>query len=252
MIRAALIQVEIRGSQQERLAHVLELIDQIAGADLILLPELWSVGYFKFERYGPEAEPLEGPILSALAAKARQLEAYILVGSIVERDGNRLYNTSPLVGPRGEIVAAYRKIHLFSYRSKEKELLTPGDRIVVARSELGTWGLSTCYDLRFPELYRAQVDQGVQLFLVVGAWPQERIGHWQILAQVRALENQAFLLGCNAAGFQYGGRSLAISPQGEIVAQAGQSEQVLRVGLDLGEVERVRAEFPALRDRVLR
>lgn len=251
MIRAALIQVEIRGSQQERLAHVLELIDQISGADLILLPELWNVGYFRFERYGVEAEPLEGPVLSALAARARQLEAYILGGSIVERDGDRLYNTSPLLGPTGEIVAAYRKIHLFSYRSQEKELLTPGDRIVAAHSELGTWGLSTCYDLRFPELYRAQVDQGVQLFLVVGAWPPERIGHWQLLAQVRALENQAFLLGCNAAGSQYGGRSLAISPQGEIVAQADKSEQVLQARLDLREVEQVRAEFPALRDRIL-
>jgi predicted amidohydrolase len=252
MIRAALIQLEIKdGSKEERLAHALELIDRARDADLILLPELWNVSYFDFERYRDESEPLEGLTIAALATRARELGAYILAGSIVEREDGRLYNTSALIGPEGKVVAAYRKIHLFGYRSKEKELLTPGERVVVAETGLGTLGLSICYDLRFPELYRAQVDRGVQVFLVVASWPPARIGHWRLLARARALENQAFLLGCNATGPRYGGHSLVIGPDGEILEEAADSEEVLEVELDLEEVTLTRAEFPALRDRVL-
>lgn len=252
MIRAALVQLEINErDREERLAHALELIDRAGDADLILLPELWNVSYFDFERYREEAEPLEGPTVSALAAKARELGAYILAGSIIEREDGRLYNTSALIGSEGKVVAAYRKIHLFGYRSKEKELLAPGDRIVVAKTGLGALGLSICYDLRFPELYRAQVDRGAQILLVVASWPPTRIEHWRLLARARALENQAFLLGCNATGPHYGGHSLAVSPQGEIQEEADDSEEVLQVELDLEDVARARAEFPALRDRVL-
>jgi len=253
MIRAAVLQLEPQGdSKEESLAHALELIERAGDADLILLPELWNVGYLKFERYRDEAEPLRGPTISALAAKAQELGAYILAGSIVEREDERLYNTSALISPAGEIIASYRKIHLFGYRSKEKELLAPGDRIVVAETELGALGLSICYDLRFPELYRAQVDRGAQIFLVVASWPPARIGHWRLLCRARALENQSFLLGCNATGPHYGGHSLAVSPQGEILKEAADSEEVLQVELDLEDVARARAEFPALRDRVLR
>ncbi|MFQ6117091.1 MAG: carbon-nitrogen family hydrolase [Candidatus Bipolaricaulia bacterium] len=252
MIRAALIQLKLGdGSKEERLARALELIDRAGDAGLILLPELWNVGYLRFERYRDEAEPLEGPTISTLAAKARELGAYILAGSIVEREDERLYNASALISPRGEPVAAYRKIHLFGYRSKEKELLTPGDRIVVAETELGALGLSICYDLRFPELYRAQVDRGAQAFLVVASWPLARIGHWRLLARVRALENQCFLLGCNATGPGYGGHSLAVSPQGEVLKETADPEEVLEIELDLEEVRRARAEFPVIRDRVL-
>jgi len=256
MIRAVLVQLEIIESSGEgRLGHLLGLIDRAKdkdrGVDLILLPELWNVGYYEFARYRAAAEPLSGPTLSALAAKARELGAYILAGSIVERGEERLYNTSALVGPEGEIVAAYRKIHLFSFHSMERELLAPGEGVVVAETGLGTLGLSICYDLRFPELYRLQVDRGAEAFLVVASWPSARIDHWRLLCRARALENQAFLLGCNACGSRYGGHSLVVSPWGEILAEAADSEEVLEVELDLEEVTRARAEFPALRDRAL-
>lgn len=251
MTRAALIQLEPKGnSKEEFLAHALELIDRAGDADLILLPELWNVGYLKFERYRDEAEPLAGPTISALATKSKELKAYILAGSIVEREDGRLYNTSALISPAGEI-AAYRKVHLFGYRSREKEFLTPGDRVVVAETGLGTFGLSICYDLRFPELYRAQVDRGAQIFLVVASWPPARIEHWRLLCRARALENQSFLLSCNATGPHYGGHSLVIGPTGEILEEAGEGEEVLRIELGLEEVTRARAEFPALRDRIL-
>ena len=252
MIRVALVQLEPQaGPKEERLAHALELIERARGANLILLPELWTIGYLRFERYRDESEPLEGLTIATLAAKAKELRAYILAGSIVEREEERNYNTSALLSPEGKLIAAYRKIHLFGYRSKEKELLTPGEEAVAAKTELGTLGLSICYDLRFPELYRAQVDRGAEAFLVVASWPPARIDHWRLLCRARALENQSFLLGCNAAGPRYGGHSLAVSPQGEILVEAADSEEVLEIELDLEEVARVRVEFPALRDRVL-
>jgi len=252
MTRAALIQLEPKGnSKEEFLTHALELIDRAGDADLILLPELWNVGYLKFERYRDEAEPLAGPTISALATKSKELTAYILAGSIVEREDGRLYNTSALISPAGEIVAAYRKVHLFGYRSREKEFLTPGERVVVAETELGTFGLSICYDLRFPELYRAQVDREAQILLAVASWPATRIGHWRLLCRARALENQSFLLSCNACGSPYGGHSMVIGPTGEILEEAGEGEEILRVELALEEVTRARAEFPALRDRVI-
>jgi len=252
MIRVALVQLEPQaGPKEECLAHALELIERARGANLILLPELWTIGYLRFERYRDESEPLEGLTIATLAAKAKELGTYILAGSIVEREEERNYNTSALLSPEGKLIAAYRKIHLFGYRSKEKELLTPGEEAVVAKTELGTLGLSICYDLRFPELYRAQVDRGAEVLLVVASWPPARIDHWRLLCRARALENQSFLLGCNAAGPRYGGHSLAVSPQGEILVEAADSEEVLEIELDLEEVTRARAEFPTLRDRVL-
>jgi predicted amidohydrolase len=250
MIEAALIQLDT--SREPRLARALEALARCKGAGLVLLPELWNIDYLEFERYRTGGEPLTGPTLAALVAKARELGAYILAGSIVEEDRGRLFNTSVLLGPRGAILAAYRKIHLFSYHSKEKELLTPGDQIVVAQTELGPLGLSICYDLRFPELYRAQLDLGAVAFLIPAAWPSARIEHWRLLAQARALENQCFLLGCNASGPRYGGHSLVVSPGGEVLGEAGEAEEILRVRLDFAEVERVRAELPFLQDRAKR
>lgn len=248
MIEAALVQLDT--SKEPRLERALEALDRCKGTELVLLPELWNVDYLEFERYRARGEPLDGPTLAALAAKARELRAYLLAGSILEQAGEKLFNTSVLLGPRGERIAAYRKIHLFGYRSREKELLSPGEEVVVARTELGSLGLSICYDLRFPELYRAQLDLGAVAFLIPAAWPAARIEHWRLLARARALENQSFLFGCNAAGPRYGGHSLVTSPKGEILKEAGDSEEILKVELDLAEVERIRAELPFLEDRL--
>ena len=151
----------------------------------------------------------------------------------------------------GTLVHTYRKVHLFGYGSREQELLTPGDRV----DGSGTLALSTCYDLRFPELFRAQVDGGSQLFLVAAAWPLARLAHWQVLLRARALENQSFLLACNAAGRQgsveLAGRSAVVDPWGTVVAEAGAGPQTLVVDVDPDLAVRARKEFPALADRRL-
>ena len=253
-MRVTLIQTEIDGSRPmaERVAGVVEQVAARVGDDLVLLPELWATGYFAFDDYAATAEPLDGPLVRALGAAAARAAVTLHAGSIVERDdAGRLHNTSLLFDPDGTLVHTYRKVHLFGYGSREQELLTPGDGV----GGRGQLALSTCYDLRFPELFRAQVDGGAQLFLVAAAWPLARLAHWQVLLRARALENQSFLLACNAAGRQgeieLAGRSSVVDPWGTVLAEAGARPQTLTVDIDPDLALRARKEFPALADRRL-
>jgi predicted amidohydrolase len=238
----------------EAVAHALDLLDRALGSDLILLPELWPTGYFSFDRYADDGEPIDGPTVRALGEKARVLGAYLVAGSVVERDGGRLYNTCVVLDPDGRLAARYRKVHLFGYRSEERRLLSRGDEAVVVATPWGKAGLSICYDLRFPELYRRLVDRGAEFLLVTAAWPAERIEPWTLLGRARALENQAFLFSCNGAGVnggvRLGGRSLFVDPLGKVIAGAGDGESVVSVDVDPGAVRSAREAFPALRDRV--
>lgn len=252
-MRVTLIQTEVDGRQPmaERVAAVVEQVRAARGADLVLLPELWATGYFAFDDYAATAEPLDGPVASALGAAARDAGVTLHGGSIVERDGDALHNTSLLFGPDGTLLHSYRKVHLFGYGSREQELLTPGTAV----AGYGTLALSTCYDLRFPELFRGQVGAGSQLFLVAAAWPAARLAHWQLLLRARALENQSYLLACNAAGSQgsvaLAGRSAVVDPWGTVLAEAGDRAGTLTVELDAELPMRARKEFPALADRRL-
>jgi predicted amidohydrolase len=252
-MRVTLIQTEIDGSLPlaERAAGVAEQVAACTG-DLVLLPELWATGYFAFDDYAGTAQPLDGPLVRAMGAAAAAAGVVLHAGSMVERDGaGRLFNTSLLFDRDGALVHTYRKVHLFGYGSREQELLTPGEH-VGAHGELA---LSTCYDLRFPELFRAQVDDGSQLFLVAAAWPLARIEHWQLLLRARALENQSFVLACNAAGRQgeveLAGRSAVVDPWGTVLAEAGAGPQTLTLDVDPDVATRARKEFPALADRRL-
>jgi predicted amidohydrolase len=255
-IRIACIQLSASrlASKSERIRHVLSMMGDATSVDLVLLPELWPIGYFQFDRYAREAESLQGPTYEAVAQMAGELQAHILAGSIVERDSQgKLYNTSFLIDPDGTIVHVYRKIHVFGYESREKQLLTPGDRVRVSPTALGRIGVSTCYDLRFPELYRLMADQEVEMILVPSAWPRARLGHWELLTRVRALENLAFLVACNGAendgGTLLAGNSMIVDPWGGVVVRAGFDEEIVVGTIDLHMLDKVRDEFPALVDR---
>lgn len=225
-----------------------------AGADVVLLPEMWLPGYFAFDAYAETAEELAGPTFRALADVARDARVYLCAGSLVERRGEKLYNTTPLFDPDGALLAAYRKVHLFGYGSREQAVLTRGTEVVTAEVAGARVGLSTCYDLRFPEQYRAMVDQGAELFLVVAGWPFPRFTAWRCLAQARAVENQAGIVACNAAGRQGGsvflGASCAYDAWGTSLGELAERPGVLRVDVDIAAVRAARAEFPALVDRV--
>ena len=256
-VRVTSIQLEITGRPKgEALHHVLEQLDRVPPSDLILLPEAWTCGYFCFDRYRSESEPMDGPTVTALREKAAALGCHVLMGSFIEKDGSDLFNTTVLLNPQGQIVARYRKIHLFGYRSQESRILKRGDEVVVAETPWGPAGLSTCYDLRFPELYRTMVDRGAVLFLVVSAWPHARLDAWRLFNRARAHENLSYLFSCNCAGSnegtRYAGHSMFVDPLGTVIAEGDPGECLVSAEVDVGTVDSVRKEFPALADRVLR
>jgi predicted amidohydrolase len=256
-MRVTSIQLEIKDRPKaETLEHVLSLLDQARGSELVLLPELWPCGYYSFSRYQDESEALDGPTVQALSRKAREIGAFLFAGSLVEREGDRLFNTGLLLDSRGQLVARYRKMHLFGYRSEEGRLLCRGDDVVVVPTPWGRAGLSICYDLRFPELYRRMIDRGAEFFLVAAAWPAARREPWILLNRTRALENQAFLFSCNGAGSNcgvtLGGHSLLVDPLGKVLAEGGDGEGLVSFEADPGAVGRARDDFPSLRDRILK
>lgn len=256
-MRITSIQLEIKDRPKEKtLEHVLGLLAKAPVSDLILLPEIWTCGYFSFDRYRNDSEPLDGPTVETFQQVAIQRRCFILMGSIVEREGQNLFNTSLLLDPQGQVTARYRKIHLFGYQSEERRLLKPGREVVVAKTPWGRAGLSTCYDLRFPEFYRKMVDDGATFFLVASAWPKARLEAWTLFNRARAHENLAYLLSCNCAGLDrghpYPGHSMVVDPLGRVMAEAGEEECIVSVDVDMSLVESVRKEFSALDDRVFK
>ncbi|WP_073762249.1 nitrilase-related carbon-nitrogen hydrolase [Streptomyces sp. CB02923] len=255
-MRAVLIQADVDHSQpfEQRVGALCAAVAAQRGADVVILPELWATGYFAFDDYDRTAEPLDGPTVRALRDAAIDADVHLHAGSIVERGpGDELFNTSLLLGPDGALLHSYRKVHLFGHQSKESAFLKPGEIVQALDTGIGRVGLAACYDLRFPELFRVLADDGAEMLLVAAAWPAERIAHWRLLVQARALENQAWVLACNAAGRQadvtLGGTSLIVDPWGRIVAEADTSDAVLSAVLDPADVARARAGFPAFSDR---
>lgn len=256
-MKVSSIQLEIVDqSKQNNLEHALNMVDRTPESDLILLPEIWPCGFFSFDRYRSDSEPVNGPTVRAFKEKARERQCHILMGSFVERDNDDLFNTTLLLNPNGEIAATYRKVHLFGYMSEEAELLTPGKDIVVTDTPWGKSGFSTCYDLRFPELFRRMVDKNADVFLVVSAWPLARVEAWRLFNRARAHENLAYLFSCNCAGASSGtpfaGHSMIVDPLGQVLVEAGEVEEIITAEIDTGMVESVRNQFPALSDRVIR
>jgi predicted amidohydrolase len=241
-------------SQTERIGRAEALLREQRGADLIVLPELWSAGYFHFDQYPELSEALDGPTVSMCASVAKDLGCYVHVGSIVERiaDG-ALRNTSVLVDPQGGIAHRYSKVHVFGYQSLEAELLTPGTSLPVAGTPFGQMAGITCYDLRFPGLWSELSVRGAEIVVVPAAWPAARREHWRLLTSARAVEHQVFVLACNAAGQQtgveLGGTSRVIDPAGRLIAEAGDGEEVLHASIDPGLVQTTRREFPVIADR---
>jgi predicted amidohydrolase len=258
-VRATLIQIDVDPAEtvSDRRERVAAMIRAQAGADLVVLPELWPVGAFAADAFGAEAERVDGgPTVVAMAAAARDAGVWLHAGSIVERDPEGpLYNTSLLFAPDGELHEVYRKIHRFGFDRGEAALMSAGQRVVTARLPRTVLGLATCYDLRFPELFRLLVDAGAQVLVIPAGWPVRRLAHWRLLVQARAVECQAYVLACGTAGTHAGveqaGHSMVVDPWGEILCEAGPGEEVLSVDLDPEKVAVTRRDFPVLRDRVL-
>jgi predicted amidohydrolase len=262
-MRAAAVQLNSTDDKARNLEVAERLVRAAAadGAGLAVLPEKWTI------LAGPDelragAEPLDGPALTAAAGWARELGIHLVAGSIAESvtGGDKLANTSVLIGRDGERIAVYRKIHLFdvdvegiSYR--ESDLEDPGEEIVVADAGDVRIGLSVCYDLRFPELYRILAVQGARVMTVPAAFTQ-RTGrdHWQVLLRARAIENQAFIVGAGQIGeapphYRSHGRSAIVDPWGVVLAQAPDAECFVAAELDFASQDEVRESLPSLANR---
>ncbi|MFD7459611.1 MULTISPECIES: carbon-nitrogen family hydrolase [unclassified Streptomyces] len=257
-MRASLIQIAVDEGESvdARRCRAASLVREQAGADLVVLPELWTTGAFAYEDFDREAETLHGPTFEAMAEAASDAGVWLHAGSVPERDPEgTLYNTSLVISPSGELAAAYRKIHRFGFDKGEAVLMGAGGELVTVRLPGTTLGVATCYDLRFPELFRGLVDAGAETLVIPAGWPERRRSHWTLLARARAVENQAYVLACGTAGTHAGvpqaGHSIVVDPWGEVLAEAGPGEQVLTVEFDPAKVAVTRDQFPALKDRVL-
>ena len=259
-MRIGIAQLNTCSDKENNLLCAEKLIDELAlqGAELIVLPE-----HFNFigpvELFQEMSEELEdSPSLARIRQKAIDYAIFIHSGTLLEKEGNNLFNTGVVFNPAGEIVARYRKIHLFDVevpggtRYLESENITAGNEVVTFTIGAITFGLSTCYDLRFPELYRALVARGTQVILVPAAFTmQTGRDHWELLLRARAVENLCYVVASN----QYGrcppkhlsfGRSMAVDPWGIVLSQAGDKVCAITADLDMERLSHIRTTFPAL------
>jgi predicted amidohydrolase len=263
-LRAAVVQLNSNGDKARNLAVAERLVRAAAadGAELVALPEKWNL-LAAGEEIAAGAEALDGPSLGAARGWARELGIHLLAGSIAERGadpGDKSFNTSVLIGPDGTDLAAYRKIHMFdveaggvAYRESDHE--QPGEEIVTASLDGLELGLTVCYDLRFPELYRILAVRGARLIAVPSAFTATTgRDHWQPLLRARAIENQLFVLAPNQVGeapphYSSHGRSALVDPWGVVLATAPDEECFVAAELDLAAQERVRERLPSLANR---
>ncbi len=271
-MRVAAVQLNSTGDKARNLASGERLVRAAAadGAELVGLPEKWNL-LAAGEEMAAGAEPLDGPSLTAARSWARELGIHLLAGSIAERGEERAgsavapgeqkaFNTSVLIGPGGEDVAVYRKIHMFDveaggieYRESEHE--EAGSEIVTAPLGDITVGLSVCYDLRFPELYRILAVRGARLIVVPSAFTfATGRDHWEVLLRARAIENQAFVLAPNQVGetpphYSSSGHSAVVDPWGAVLAIAPDEECFVAADLDLAAQDQVRESLPSLANR---
>jgi predicted amidohydrolase len=260
---AAAIQMSSTPEKAENIAAAERLIREAvaAGAELLALPELWSCHGLE-QVYRENAEPIPGPTTDFLGGLARELGVYVLGGSIleVEPGAQRLFNTSTFFDPSGELVARYRKIHLFDVKAPDQEYvesrtIAPGREVVTAKAGTVTLGLSICYDLRFPELYRLLALRGAEVLAVPAAFTlQTGKDHWELLLRARAVENQAYVIapaqwGQKADGRWTYGRSVIVDPWGTVLSTWPDRDGHALARLDLDYLDRFRTEFPALANR---
>jgi predicted amidohydrolase len=261
--RAAAVQMNSREDVSANLAAAVRRVEEAAGrgARLVVLPEMFPC-LGRVEAMLAAAEVVPGPIADTLAALAQRLGISLLAGSMAERGpGGKAYNTSLLFGPQGTLLARYRKRHLFDVElpgvaCRESSWLAPGDRVAAAATDCAQVGLAICYDLRFPEHFRALADGGAEVLLVPSAFTLATgRDHWEVLLRARAIENQAFVVAANQWGEHppqpptYG-RSTIIDPWGTPLATAADGEGLIVADLDFDRLAAIRRRLPALAHRL--
>ena len=252
-IKISLAQMDVRfGDPAANFATVTRMTEEAKrrGSDLILFPELWSTAY-DLTRASRYASSLTSGLFADISALAQRTGIHILGSTLSLFGENKFGNTLTVFAPDGTLLADYSKIHLFRLMD-EHQYLTAGDKPVMVDLPFGRAGLAICYDLRFPELFRAHALAGAEMAFLPSEWPQPRLMHWQTLIRARAIENQMFIFACNRVGTDaqnvFFGHSMAVDPWGEILAEAGDGEEVISLSVDLSKVQDARKTIPILQD----
>lgn len=251
-MKIACIQLDIKWeNQNENFIRVEKLIKKAkdTGAELVCLPELFSTGVT--ENTLKFAEKIDGKTSLFLSRQAKENKIY-LIGSFIRKiESGAPRNTAIIFGPDGKLVNEYEKIHLFTYNNEDK-FYSAGNELITFEKEDFKITPFICYDLRFPEIFRIAVGKGTNVFVVIANWPNPRKEHWISLLKARAIENQSFLVGINRTGnspkLSFFGSSIIISPKGEIIAQAGEGEEVLMGDIKIKDLEEWRSSFTVLKD----
>jgi predicted amidohydrolase len=217
---------------------------------IVVLPELWHSGY-ALHIAKDIASQLNGGVFAQVATWATQNKVCV-VGSVLEKRGLEISNAAAFFAPNGRMLGVYRKIHLFRLMDEER-YLQPGASPLIINAPWGDTALAICYDLRFPELFRRYAVGGAKVIIVPSEWPIERIDHWRQLMIARAIENQCYMIGCNAAGQcgdkVMGGHSMIVDPWGKIVLEVGENPTLATAEIDTDYVDAVRSKIPVFEDR---
>ncbi|EGO61897.1 nitrilase/cyanide hydratase and apolipoprotein N-acyltransferase [Acetonema longum DSM 6540] len=252
-MQIAMVQMEVvSGNIQANRERGIRMAEEAADkARTVVLPEIWTTGY-GLKNVEQWAEDPEGPVIQEMRRIAKTKGVYIVAGSMPVKRDDRIFNETIVFDPQGQIVTTYQKVHMFSLYGEEK-FFSPGNRR--ASFQLGeiTAGLTICYDLRFPELYRSLALDGAQMIFVVAEWPRERLQHWITLNQARAIENQVYLCSVNCVGehrgIRFPGHSLFIDPNGRITTEGTDAESIIYAQYDASMVPHSREGLTVWQDR---
>lgn len=259
MIKVLIVQMQsVLGDKKANFTKITRLLEgyKNSNADLIILPELFATGWF-CDIYDKVAENIkDSETIRFLSDIAKNFKANLIGGSFVRReDDGTIKNTCPVFDRNGNIIATYDKMHLYSYLGDTENLnSTKGEKPVIAQTDIGKIGLTVCYDIRFPEIYRCYAFGGADILVNVAAWPKSRKLHWETLSRARAIENQSFMIAVSQTGeIQNGiynlGHSAVLSPLGKTIASLNDEETVLTAEFDLTEMKELREKVKTLSDK---
>ncbi|MCZ3367355.1 MULTISPECIES: carbon-nitrogen hydrolase family protein [Methanobacterium] len=261
--KLALCQMKVIDNKDSNIKNALDMIKTAAltKSDLVILPEMFNCPYDndKFTEYAEEKK--NSKTLKSISKAVKDLNIYIIAGSIPELDGDKLYNSSFIFNRNGDIIGSHRKMHLFDIdipekiRFKESETLSAGNQITVIDTELCKIGVAICYDIRFPELSRLMALKGAELIVIPGAFNMTTgPAHWETLIRGRAIDNQLYVAAVSPArneklSYVAYGNSMVADPWGKVLARAGEKEEVIYADINLSRVKEIREELPLLNGR---
>lgn len=254
-MRIALVQMNItHGQPKENYERVEKLIEKALkkDPDTIILPEMWNTSY-ALKDLAQIADREGKPHVGKIKELAKKYEVNIIAGSIADKRNDKIYNTSYILDRKGQEIAQYNKIHLFGLMN-ENRYLSAGNKRITFELDGIKCGLIICYDVRFPELARSLALERVKILFIPAQWPHPRLHPWRTLIQARAIENQFFVVAVNRVGQEgkakFFGHSMVVDPQGKILQEGSEEEEIIFTDIDLGEVDKVRAYMTCFQDRM--